>query len=123
MSAEPGLRQRKMDRLREQLHKSATRLFLERGFDATTIDDIVELAEVSRRTFFRYFEAKEDAWFGDVAGDRDKILAVVESRPASESPLRVARHAYLELLRSYQTDPNPRSKWHAWRTTPTCKRS
>jgi AcrR family transcriptional regulator len=105
VSAGPGLRQRKKDRLRDQLHRAATRLFLERGFDGTTIDAIVELAEVSRRTFFRYFEAKEDAWFGDVDGDRDKIALSVESRPATESPLRVARYAYLELLRSYETDP------------------
>src|SRR5207247_1094710 len=46
--------------------EAAVALFTERGFDATTADDIAEAAECSRSTLFRYFGSKEDILFGDV---------------------------------------------------------
>jgi AcrR family transcriptional regulator len=62
-SREPSLRQRKKDATRTALCKASLRLFRKRGFDRTTVDDIVEMVGVSRRTFFRYFEVKGDALF------------------------------------------------------------
>ncbi|NJP33550.1 TetR family transcriptional regulator [Micromonospora thermarum] len=53
------LRERKRLRTRRALTETALRLFTERGFDATTLDDLVDEAEVSRSTFFRNFPAKE----------------------------------------------------------------
>jgi len=55
------LRERKKLRTRRALADAALRLFTEKGFDATTLEDLTEEAEVSRSTFFRFFPAKEAA--------------------------------------------------------------
>ncbi|WP_433323235.1 TetR/AcrR family transcriptional regulator [Spirillospora sp. CA-294931] len=54
------LRERKKARTRRALTDTATRLFAERGYDATTLDDLCDAVEVSKRTFFRNFRSKED---------------------------------------------------------------
>lgn len=50
---------------REELELIALQLFADRGFDATTVDDVAEAAGIGRRTFFRYFASKNDVIWGD----------------------------------------------------------
>jgi AcrR family transcriptional regulator len=59
MQATVGLRERKKEATREALIQGAYQLFEARGFDAVTIDQLAERADISRRTFFRYFPTKE----------------------------------------------------------------
>src|ERR1700691_1990490 len=55
----PGLRERKKVRLRQEIIKTAVKLFRKRGYENTRVDDIVELLEISQPTFFRYFPSKD----------------------------------------------------------------
>jgi mycofactocin system transcriptional regulator len=65
---------------RSELERVALALFRERGFDATTVDDIARAAGIGRRTFFRYFASKNDV----VWGDFDRGLAALRGRLAAE---------------------------------------
>lgn len=60
------LKERKRHQTSTRIVEAAVALFTERGFDATTADDIAEAAECSRSTLFRYFGTKEDILFGEV---------------------------------------------------------
>ncbi len=59
------LRERNKARARAEIADAALQLFFDRGFEGVTVDEIVSAAGVSRRTFFRYFETKEDALLAD----------------------------------------------------------
>ncbi len=56
---EVSRRERKKDETRERIFKTAIKLFHARGFEATTVDDITEKADVAKGTFFNYFPRKE----------------------------------------------------------------
>ena len=97
-----GLRERKKLRTRAELTDAAFRLFAERGFDETTIEDIVEQVEVSARTFFRYFDSKEDVvigFFDDMGLELRAMLAV---RPPEEPPFTALRGALGSLIDLYE---------------------
>ena len=55
----PGLRERKKLRLRQEIIKTAVKLFRKRGYENTRVDDIVQILEISQPTFFRYFPSKD----------------------------------------------------------------
>jgi AcrR family transcriptional regulator len=84
-----GLAARKKERTRRQLAEAAAELFYERGYVATTVDDIVAAVDVSPRTFFRYFPTKEDLVVALGATSLDLFLEAIRARPSGES-LQVA---------------------------------
>lgn len=89
METQESLRTRKKIRTREALIETATRLFLEKGFDGTTVDEIAEAAEVSRSTFFRYFPTKEALVFPDQRRRIDQLQLLLmryqQERPSFEA--------------------------------------
>jgi AcrR family transcriptional regulator len=100
-----GLRERKRRQTRERITEAALTLFLERGFEATTVDDIAEAADVSKRSFFDYFPTKEDvvqAWQDEFGAD---LAAAILARPASEPLTKVVEEALISTVKAGMADP------------------
>jgi AcrR family transcriptional regulator len=93
-----GLRERKRERTRQALADAALDLFLERGYDATTIADIAERADVSPRTFFAHHPSKEHVVF--CADDRllEELGEHLAARPAGEGTLDALRRWIVALI-------------------------
>ncbi|MGW1166087.1 TetR/AcrR family transcriptional regulator [Streptomyces sp. NPDC001153] len=95
---QPGLRERKKIKTREAIRAATYALVQEQGYDATTIDQIAERAEVSPSTVFRYFPTKEDIVLTD---EYDPvILEEIKARPADEpwsETIRYVLHRAVEL--------------------------
>lgn len=96
-----GLRDRKKLQTRLALARAAMRLFEERGYAATTIDDIAAEANVSRRTFFRYFASKEEAFLVDPAGKLRALHVALAEGPPDEPTIAALRRGILALTEAY----------------------
>jgi len=91
-----GLRDRKKARTRRRIADAAMRLFVERGFGATTIESICAEAEVAVSTFYVYFDSKEAAAFPDEDSRAALVAATLREHPPGEPlhvTLRRASHA------------------------------
>lgn len=96
-------RGRKRARARSALQAVALTLLEQQGYDATTVDDIAAAADVSPRTFFRYFSTKEEVVFWD---EYDPLFVeLFTSRPADEPVLDSLRHIVADgFARFYERD-------------------
>ncbi|WP_410810879.1 TetR family transcriptional regulator [Micromonospora sp. 067-2] len=88
-----------------QIAAQAMRLFSERGFDETTVDQIAAAAGISSRSFFRYFPTKEDVVVGDQAEHGAALRAALQARPSIEPPWVAIRHALGTLVDEIRADP------------------
>jgi AcrR family transcriptional regulator len=103
-TAAPGLREQKKAETRAALRAAALRLFQEYDPSAVTVNDICAAAHVSKRTFFNYFETKEEALF---AWDRElteQLVTSLAARPPEEPPLTALRRAFAATLPSIDTE-------------------
>ena len=90
-AARPGLRERKKAKTRAAIREHAMRLIREQGYDATTVEQIAEAAEVSPSTFFRYFPTKEDVVLQD---DMDLLwIDALRAQPPELTPIAAMRAA------------------------------
>lgn len=87
MEQPPDRRTRKRLATRQTISDVATRLFVERGFDRVTIDEIAAAADVGRMTVFNHFPRKEDMFFDREREVHDLAFATVRRRPAGTSPI------------------------------------
>ena len=93
-----SLLQRKQEVVRVALAAAAEELFLARGFEQTTVEQIAGAAGVSRRTFFRYFESKEDVLAEHAERFGERLFAALAARPPGEPPLLAIRNALVPAL-------------------------
>jgi AcrR family transcriptional regulator len=84
-------RTRKRLATRQAISDVATRLFMERGFDRVTIDEIADAADVGRMTVFNHFPRKEDMFFDREQEAHDLAFDAVRSRPPGTSPIEALR--------------------------------
>ncbi|MFI8848624.1 TetR family transcriptional regulator [Streptomyces sp. 891-h] len=104
-AAARSLRERKKLETRSALRAAAVRMYLERGPSAVTVHDICEAAGVSPRTFFNYFETKDDAvfdWDRRLAGQLVELLA---RRPTDEPPLEALHQTLRTAVPALVADP------------------
>lgn len=90
--------------MRDVLAEAAFGLFMERGFERTTVDDIVARAGVGRRSFFRYFPSKEDAVFPDHERCLADMTAFLEAAGDGD-PVDTVCDAARLVLRMYAVNP------------------
>jgi AcrR family transcriptional regulator len=121
VEAASGLRERKKARTREAIIDAALDLFASRGFDATTIEDIAAAADVSPRTFFRYFDSKVDLVMAHNEAHGDKVAPLVAARPASEGPLEALRQVMQQMLLELLADPSVVREFQVMMSAPTLR--
>ncbi|MDI2126416.1 TetR family transcriptional regulator [Yinghuangia seranimata] len=104
-TAPAGLRERKKERTREALIDAALELFWRKGYDATTIDEIVAAVDVSRRTFFRYFAGKEEVALARSNEVERSLVGALAERPSAEPPVVALRQATRAIMAALEGDP------------------
>jgi AcrR family transcriptional regulator len=121
----PGLRERKKARTRAAISAAAIALFLERGFDAVSVVEIAAAAEVSKRTLFAYFPAKEDLVLHRIADHEQESAEVVRARPPGRAVLDALHEHFLDGLRrrdpvtGLNADPEPLALYELLTSTPS----
>src|SRR5471032_413376 len=91
MSMPSDRRSRKRLATREGISNAATRLFLERGFDHVTVDEIAAAADVGRMTVFNHFPRKEDMFFDRDEEARELLRDALRKRNPGISPIEAYR--------------------------------
>jgi len=130
--AEVGLRARKKQQTRQALIEAALRLYREKGLDGVTVADIAKEANVAPRTFFGYFETKEDVFLGRGDNRVDLLIEAIRKRDRRTPILGAVRPMLLqdrERPRRQQQPANPslsellhhrsiagrlRERWNQW---------
>lgn len=93
-----GLRERKKQRTRASLIDAAIELCLEQGYDQTTVDQIAAAADVSPRTFSRYFATKDAVFLTLIEDYVDEVAIELSSTPLDVGPLEALRLAHVTTL-------------------------
>jgi AcrR family transcriptional regulator len=127
-----GLREIKKRRTRQALIEAAMRLYRERGFDGVTVAEIARQADVAPRTFFGYFETKEDVFLGRGDDRMDRLVRAIRERDRRQPILAAIRPVLLqdrepvpaasargrpglpELLRHPAMVHRLRERWNQW---------
>ncbi len=99
-----GVRERKRRETLRRITDAGVCLFIEKGFDGTTVEEIAAAAGISRRTFFHYFESKDDILLSLQSNVGEMFAAEVRRAPLGISPFELVRDAALSVCASIPAD-------------------
>jgi AcrR family transcriptional regulator len=111
VSASTGRREAHKQATRAALRAAAKRLFTEQGYEVTTVADIARAAGVTQRTFYRYFDGKEDLIAGEYRAWLDLLAGAIRARPGDEPPLAAVRYAMISVGQRASEDGAPAPLW------------
>lgn len=103
-AAPEGLRERKRRETLKRITEAGMCLFIEKGYEATTLDDIAAEAGISRRTFFYYFKSKDDILLSLQSGMGDMIVDALQHAPRDRRPLDAIRDAIVKVCAAVPAD-------------------
>ncbi|MET9349195.1 TetR family transcriptional regulator [Streptomyces termitum] len=109
VTARGGLRERKKKATRAALVEAAVRLAAEHGVENVTVDAISEAAGVSTRTFFNYFDSRDEVFVMIGADSGERVRRAVLAAPRALSPLEALREALAAELEEIERQ---RELWH-----------
>lgn len=96
-----GLRARKKRETRDRIIERSLELFITKGFDHTTLEEMASAANISRRTFFSYFKSKEDVVLTKYDGLLETLRAEMLKEPINQSPFDAAKRCLLKMASLY----------------------
>jgi AcrR family transcriptional regulator len=99
-----GLRERKRRETSKRIADAAIRLFIENGYEATTLDEIAAAAGISRRTFFYYFKSKDDILLSMQSSLGDMLASALRNVPPGKRPVDAVRDAVIEVCAPYPAE-------------------
>ena len=105
------LRTKRSQMMADTLEEVALQLFEQRGFEAVTVDDIAMEAQISPRTFYRYFAAKDDVLQVSIERRSDALRLILAARPDDEPPIHSLSQALKSVLSA--EDPVAVRRWIA----------
>jgi len=103
-----SLQSRKRQLVQDAIYDAAIDLFAEKGFDETTVEEVAEAAGISRRSFFRYFESKDDLLALNTVHVGEILCKTVVSCPAGMDLLDVVRETIMAGVRSTEAQEHTR---------------
>ncbi len=107
-AAIPDVKARKQQLVREIIWDAATRLFAEKGYDETTVDEIARAAGVSPRSCFRYFANKSEIMAYSLVSFAEQIIAALDACPKTWTMREVFRSMMLQVVEDAVKHPRPR---------------
>lgn len=128
----PGLRQRKKQRTRQAIIEAALSLYRERGYEGVTVAEIARRADIAPRTFFGYFESKDDVFLGPGDDRLERVIQAIRQRQRGvpiltavqqelqrrDQPMRethgATRPHTAELLQQPAVQNRLRERWNRW---------
>jgi AcrR family transcriptional regulator len=94
---QPSLQDRKRTLVKDAIWEAATDLFAVRGYDDTTIEEIVQVAGISQRSFFRYFTSKSDLMSHSMESYGDALAASIEGCPPNATDVEILKTTLREV--------------------------
>jgi AcrR family transcriptional regulator len=105
-TASLSLRERQKWVAQSTIEEAALRLFLQQGYEHTSIQDIANAVKMSPRTFFRYFASKDEVLLGPMRVAQQEALRTLQSVPAASTPDDALRAMLMLLARRYEEQRN-----------------